>query len=301
MMKIFRMFGRSVRDALKSVKRNFSLSLASITCIAITLLIVSISLMASFNVKNFSRLIKDEVTMVVFMNLGTTQDDLAVFEEKLRDMENVETFQFKSSSKQKEELLEEDEFWESVFETLGEEESEIFHHSYLVKVKDIEKIGNTANEIKKITNVQLVNYGEGMVEQLISAFNLIEKIAFLIVAVLILVTIFLIVNTIKLTIFSRKREISIMRVVGASNWTIKNPFIIEGMILGAIGSILPILVTVYGYTALYNHFEGKLFSNLIQLISPVPFVFFISIAIFFLGIVVGMIGSNSAVRRYLKI
>lgn len=301
MMKIFRMFGRSIRDALKSVKRNFSLSLASITCIAITLLIVSISLMASFNVKNFSRLIKDEVTMVVFMNLGTTQDDLALFEEKLRDMENVETFQFKSSSKQKEELLEEDEFWESVFETLGEEESEIFHHSYLVKVKDIEKIGSTANEIKKITNVQLVNYGEGMVEQLISAFNLIEKIAFLIVAVLILVTIFLIVNTIKLTIFSRKREISIMRVVGASNWTIKNPFIIEGMILGAIGSILPILVTVYGYTALYNHFDGKLFSNLIQLISPVPFVFFISIAIFFLGIVVGMIGSNSAVRRYLKI
>lgn len=300
-MKIFRMFGRSVRDAFKSVKRNFSLSLASITCISITLLIVSIALVASFNVKNIARLIEDDVTMVVFMNLGTTQDDLNAFEKELNNIKNIDTYQFKSSKTQREEMEKEDSLWKSVFETMGEDASEMFHDSYLIRVKDINIIADTANEIKKINNVQLVRYGEGMVEQLVSAFDIVEKIAFIIVIILILVTVFLIVNTIKLTIFSRKREISIMRVVGASNLTIKIPFIVEGMILGLLGSIVPIFVTVYGYRTLYDHFDGKLFANIAQLISPSPFVIYISVAILVLGILVGMIGSNSAVRRYLKV
>ena len=156
---------------------------------------------------------------------------------------------------------------------------------YLVKVKDVTKIGKTADQIKNINNVSLVRYGEGMVEKLVNAFSSIQKVTYGIVIALILVTIFLIVNTIKLTISARKREIGIMRLVGASNFTIKTPFIVEGMILGALGSIVPILITLFGYTAFYTHFNGYLFSQLIQLIKPEPFIYSTSLIILVIGII----------------
>ncbi len=299
-MKPFRMFGRSIRDAFKSVGRNFTLSLASITCITITLLIVAMALIASFSVQNFSKEIKEDVTMVVFLKLEVEDDELKVFESELDKIENIDSYTLKTGEKQKEELIEEDPFWKSVLSTLGEEDK-VFHHSYLVKVKDILSINDTADKIKNITNAETVNYGEAMVKQLVSAFSLIEKITFVLVIVLVVVTIFLIVNTIKLTIFSRKREISIMRVVGASNITIKTPFVIEGMLIGILGSIIPIAITIYGYIALYDRFDGKLFSPLFQLIKPEPFVYMISLVILGLGIIVGMFGSARAVRKYLKV
>ena len=130
---------------------------------------------------------------------------------------------------------------------------------------------------------------------------MIQKGTIVAVIMLIIVTVFLIVNTIKLTIFSRKREISIMRLVGAGNFSIKMPFVIEGMVLGMIGSIIPILIVIYGYFALYKHFDGQLFSPLIKLISPEPFIYIVSLVILVIGIVVGMIGSYKAVRKYLKV
>ena len=167
---------------------------------------------------------------------------------------------------------------------------------------DINLINETATELENLPVVQVVNYGEGIVEQMVSVFDLVNKIAFLVVIILVIVTVFLIVNTIKLTIFSRRREISIMRVVGASNWTIKNPFIIEGFVIGLLGSIVPIILTVYGYTSFYNSLDdGHLFSSLIELLPPQPFVFFVSLAIVVIGVVVGMFGSGRAVRKYLKV
>ena len=138
-------------------------------------------------------------------------------------------------------------------------------------------------------------------EQLISVFDTVKKITVGIVVALVLVTAFLIANTIKITIFSRKREIEIMRLVGASNTNIKIPFILEGLFLGILGSIIPIGVTIYGYTALYNNFNGQLFSPFIKLIQPQPFIYLVSLVLLGIGILVGMFGSYRAVRKYLKI
>ena len=140
-----------------------------------------------------------------------------------------------------------------------------------------------------------------MVEQLVTVFDTIRKGTVGIVIALIIVTAFLIANTIKITIMSRKREIEIMRLVGASNINIKLPFIFEGLFLGIFGSIIPIIITIYGYSALYNHFDGKIFSDFIKLIAPTPFVYFISILLVAIGIIVGMFGSSRAVKKYLKI
>jgi cell division transport system permease protein len=121
------------------------------------------------------------------------------------------------------------------------------------------------------------------------------------VIALILVTAFLISNTIKITIFSRRQEISIMRLVGTSNTVIKLPFIVEGFTLGVIGSIIPILLTIFGYTFLYDYVGGNLFSELVVLVSPNSIVYTTSLVLLIVGGLVGMFGSLNAVRRYLKI
>ena len=197
-------------------------------------------------------------------------------------------------------MMDSSEVFSNIMSGWTEEENPL-QDTYLVKVKDIEKIGDTANEIKKIENVSLVKYGEGMVEQLVSFFDIVRKICIIAVVALIIVTAFLITNTIKITIFSRRREIEIMRLVGASNLNIKIPFIFEGLYLGIIGSIIPIITTTYGYNILYEKFNGQLFSEFIQLVEPTPFVYIVSAILLAIGVVVGMFGSLTAVKKYLKV
>lgn len=304
-MKIFRMFGRYIRDAFKSVTRNFSLSIAAISCISITLIIVGLSLLMSYNVKNFTKTIEKDVTIVVFLDKETTKEEAATIGEEIKKLSNIDensenSVVFKSKEQEKEEMMAESDVFDGVMSTWSEEDNPL-RDSYLVKVVDINEIKKTVDQIKKIDKVGIVDYGEGMIEQLVSSFELIEKITLIIVVILVIVTIFLIMNTIKLTIFSRQREISIMRLVGASNTTIKVPFIIEGMFIGIIGSIIPVIVIIYGYYAFYSHFGGQLFSALIKLVSPEPFVYLISVVVLLIGALVGMVGSGRAVRKYLKV
>lgn len=301
-MKLFRIFGMTIRDAFKSVFRNFSLSLASISCITITLVIVTISLIASINVNNFADLIKKDVTMVIFLDSDTTQEQESVIREQLLTIDNIneDSIEFQSKGQIKTEMAATDDTLNDIMGSWSEEENPL-KDTFLVQVDDINLIHDTAEEVKQIEYVSSVNYGEGMIERLISAFETVQMVSVWVVIALIVVTVFLIVNTIKLTIYSRKREISIMRVVGASNFTIKTPFVVEGMIFGALGSIIPILLTTYGYLAFYNHCDGQLFSPIIKLVSPEPFIYWVSLAVLVIGMIVGMIGSYQAVRKYLKI
>ncbi len=299
-MKFFRMLRRSIRDAFKSVFRNFSLSLASISCITITLIIVAISIIVTFNVQSFTREMEKDLTIVVFLDNDTTEEQVNDIRESLENMTNIESLTYQSKSAIKEEMSKENEVFNEVMSTWSEEDNPL-KDTFQVKVKDVEKISNTAERIEKLDKVSSVRYGEGMVDNLISAFEAAQNVSYGMVIALVLVTVFLIINTIKLTIFSRKREISIMRLVGASNFTIKTPFIVEGMVLGLFGSIIPILIVCFGYIALYNHFDGYLYSRMITLIEPEPFIYMVSGIVLVIGIIVGMIGSASAVRKYLKI
>lgn len=300
-MKFFRNIRRYFRDAMKSVIRNFSLSLASISCIAITLIVVGISIVLSYNVENMTDSIKKDVTMVVFLKSDTTEDEVKDIQKKITNMGNIEEIKFKSKKEYAEETKERDEVFSFIVDNWTDETNPLLD-SFLIKVKEVEEIKNTASSIKKIDKVELVNYGEDMVDQLITVFDVIRKVSIGAVVALILVTAFLIANTIKLAIFSRKTEIEIMRLVGASNISIKIPFIIEGSFIGILGSIIPIILMIYGYTSLYNYFDGKLFgSSLAMLIGPYPFIYLSSLLLLGIGIVVGMFGSYSAVKKYLKI
>lgn len=301
-MKAFRILKRSIRDSIKSVFRNFSLSLASISCITITLLVVAISIVLSYNVNNFTNIIEKNVTMVVFLDMDVDQDKVNSIQEDIKNIDYVDKKSVKFIDKMSiaNDMMETSDVLKSVMEDYTRETSPI-QDTFQLKVTDINKIDKVAKLIKKIDGVDLVKYGEEMVKKLVKAFDVVRKGCIYIVIALVLVTAFLIANTIKITIFSRRKEIEIMRLVGASNINIKIPFMLEGLFLGMLGAIIPILVTIIGYNKLYDHFDGVLFSKFIKLIKPEPFVYLISLTLLGIGMLVGMLGSVRAVRKYLKI
>lgn len=300
MMKLLRILTRNIRDSFKGVIRNFSLSLASISCITITLIVVSISIILSYNVNSFADNVEKDVTIVAFMDVDITDEEKDDVLERIREIKGIDSYTYQSKTDIAKDMMASSEDLRNVLSQYKEEDSPL-QPTYQVKVKKIEQISDIALKIKKINGVSSVKYGEGMVEQLVSVFDVIKKITFGIVIALIIVTAFLISNTIKITIFSRKKEIEIMRLVGASNINIKIPFIFEGLFLGLLGSIIPIIITTYGYLTLYKKFSGKLFSPFIKLISPTPFIYEISLALLVIGVLVGMYGSLKAVRKHLKI
>lgn len=302
-MKIFRIFFRDIRDSFKSVFRNFSLSIASISSITITLLVVAIAVILSQNVNNFASLVEKDVTIVTFLDVNITDEETNDVEDEIKELMKtgeVASYTYQSKTSIAKEMMESSEVFDNIMKDWTEEENPL-QSTFQIKVVNIEKIGEIANKIKKFEHVNNVKYGEGMVEQLISLFKIIRNVSVGAVVALILVTAFLIANTIKITIYSRKREIEIMRLVGASNLNIKIPFFFEGLILGLIGAIIPVCATVYGYVFLYRNFDGKLFSPFIKLIQPTPFVYYVSGLLLLVGMVVGMLGSLGAVKRYLKI
>ena len=297
-MRAFRIFVRSIRDAFKSVLRNFSLSFASIMCTTITLILVSVALICAANIENATKSIEDELSIVVYLDGEVTEEQINNIKADIDSQENVAEVIFKSNTEWKEEMSEYDDTFETVLNYLDENP---LMNSFIIRVNDVNHLSDTAEYVKSISGVDTVKYGEGMVDNIISAFNVVEKVVVVIVIALILVTAFLISNTIKLTIFSRRNAIEIMRLVGASNIAIKLPFIFEGFIIGVIGAIIPICITIYGYVILYGALNGHVFSNMIVLIEPYNFVFWVSLVLLILGAVVGMLGSLKAVKKYLKI
>ena len=299
-MKMFRIFGRNIRDSFKGVWRNLSLSLASVSCITITLIVVSIAIILSANVNNFTSQIEKDVTIVVFLDQEIEEDAIKNIRTKINQLQYVDNIEFKGKDDIADEMMESSETYQNIMANWTHEDNPL-QDTYLVKVSDINYISEVAKQIGKFEGVSVVKYGEGMVEELVSIFDIIKNVTIVIVVALILVTAFLIANTIKITIDSRRREIEIMRLVGASNINIKIPFIFEGLLLGILGSVIPILVTCYGYVALYTKLHGQLFSSIIKLLLPEPFIYYISGVLIVIGMVVGMFGSLRAVKKYLKI
>ncbi|MCI6932659.1 MAG: permease-like cell division protein FtsX [Tenericutes bacterium] len=302
-MRIFRIIGRSIQNAGKSILRNFSLSMASITCSIITLILVSIGMLLSYNINNITKNIENELTIVIFMDKNITTDELNKTKEDLNNIDNVKHVTFKSKEEIKNNMANENDTFNKIISTWEEGENPL-QDSFIIEVKDIKDINETATTIKNMEKVSLVKYGETTVNDLIKVFSAVKKITIGLVVGLILVTAFLINNTIKITIFSRKREIDIMRLVGTSNIVIKLPFFIEGFFIGFIGSLVPVLITIFGYSYAYNALNTVNLSNIMNiltLVSPGEVIYKVSLLLILIGTVIGAFSSVNAVRKYLTI
>ena len=297
-MKAFRIIGRSIRDAFKSVFRNFSLSMASILCATITLLVVSISLIIAGNVNNATNDLESELSIIVYLEKDASENDANFLESTIKKIDGVKTVTYKSKDEWKMEMSEYNSSFGTIFDNYDENP---LLDSFAIRVSDVKKLDTITEEIRKMDKVESANYGEDTVDTIISVFDVVEKVTLIVVIALIFVTAFLITNTIKLTIYSRRNEIEIMRLVGASNIAIKMPFVFEGFIIGILGSLIPVIISIYGYIIAYEKLNGHIITDLIKLISPYNFIFLISLAIIALGALIGMFGSLRAVRKYLKI
>lgn len=304
-MKAFRIFRRNVASAFKSIFRNFSLSIASVTCTIITLIIVSIAVIFSANINNFTKDLEKTLTIIAYVDKDATEEEVNLVKSRLLEIRNIKSDEllYKDKETIKEETLKKTDKNSTLYAVMSSwsKESNPLESEFIITVKDVNELSKTAEAIESINNVTNVQYSESIVEKMVSVFDIIEKITLVIMSGLLFVTILLICNTIKLTIFARRNEIEIMRLVGISNFVIKLPFVIEGLFLGIFGSIVPIVASVWGYTFLYDKLEGYLFTNFIKMIEPFPFTIYLSVLLLIVGAVVGMIGSYSTVRKYLKI
>ena len=276
--------------------------MASIACTTVTLILVGIALFLSYNVREVTTNLERELTIVVYLKKETTEEEKVAIQndlELLKSAENkVESYKLKTSEEWKAEMKKESVALESTLDYL---ESNPLLDSIIVKVTDVKELAPLAEKLRKYEYVSSASYGEGMIENILGIFDAISFGTVAIVVALVLVTAFLINNTIKLTIFARSEEIEIMRLVGASNMAIKLPFLFEGFILGVLGSILPIILSVYGYIILFDKSGGYVFTKIITLTKPFPFVLYVSGFLLVIGSLVGMVGSYRAVRKYLKI
>lgn len=304
-MKAIRIFTRNVGNAFKSIFRNFSLSIASIICTTITLIIVAIAIIFSANVNNFTKDIENTLTILVFVDKNATEDDITLLKSRIIEIKNIRSDEliYKDKETLKEETMKNTDESSALYSIMKSwtEETNPLESEFIVSVKDVEDLKNTVSALKKIDKVSNVQYSEDVVDNMIPVFDVVKKVTLVIILGLIIVTVFLICNTIKLTIFARKNEIEIMRLVGTSNFVIKLPFVIEGLFLGIIGSIIPIALTIWGYIFAFDRLEGHLFTNYIKMITPIPFALYTSIVLLAIGGIVGMFGSYITVRKYLKI
>lgn len=275
-----------------------SLSVAAIACSTITLILVALAIILSYNVREVTNNLEKELTIVAYLKQDSDNEKIEELKKDLKNMSNVESFVFKSKDEWKLEMKKESETLNITLDYLS---TNPLLDSFIIKVKNVNDLKDTTEKIRKYEIISSAEYGEGMVENLIGAFDIISKGMVIMVLALVVVTAFLISNTIKLTIFSRKNEIEIMRLVGTSNIAIKLPFIFEGFILGILGSVIPVIVTIYGYIIFYDKLGGHVFSNIITLVEPIGFVFIVALIILAIGSVVGMLGSYRAVRKYLKV
>lgn len=297
-MKAFRVVSRSIRDSFKSVFRNFSLSMASVICITITLVLVALAIIVSVNVNHVTKTMEEELTIVAYVNSEASDSEVKDIENKIKNLNGVKNLVYKSKEEWR---LEMKSYSETLEITLDYLETNPLLDSFIVTVNDTNDLAPVAKEIRAISGIKNANYGEGMVEEIISVFDVIKTVTIVMVLSLIVVTAFLISNTIKLTIFSRRSEIEIMRFIGGSNIAIKLPFIFEGLLLGIIGSLVPIIVTIYGYIIAYEKLGGTVSFGVIELVKPMPFILYTALVLIIIGAIVGMFGSARAVRKYLKI
>ena len=299
-MKAFRILKSNIVESFQGVFRNFSLSMASISCITITLLLVGFSILLTENVNYFTKGVEEDLTVVVFLDRKIDEEAIGHVKTKIEMLDNIKEIEFDSKNDVKESMQADSEVFNSILAQYTDETNPL-QDTFLVKVKDINEIGKTADEISKIENVDIVKYGEGSVEELIKIFDLVKKIMYAVVIALVIVTAFLISNTIKITIQSRSREIEIRRLVGASNAFIRQPFFFEGIILGFLGAIVPVTGCCFGYKYLYDKMGGRIFTDIIRLVTPGSVTKLLVVSLFAIGVVVGAFGSYRAVRKYLKI
>ncbi len=293
------MISRPIKEGFSGVGRHLAMSISSAIAVTITLIIISLFMIFSFNVQNFTKNIESSMEISVMVAYDS-EDKEDTIKQQIEAIDGVKTVTFSDKAQEFQYYIDsfEDEATKEAFEPFRDDNP--MHDAFYVEAESGDQITEIAKIIQNIDGVSEVNYGGQSTVSMVDTMSAIRKIGGFLVAGLTILAIFLIQNTIKLTISARKDEITIMRNVGATNSFIRSPFVIEGIIIGVLGAIIPVGLTIWGYTFLYKQTGGFIVSNMFKLVKPNPFIYYVGGILLGLGVVVGLIGSILSVNRYLR-
>lgn len=288
------------KEGIKGIWRNRIMGIISVGSVTASLLVLGLFLIVAVNVDNASKAVEDQITVEVF--LLDEIDEVRVFQigETLKSMDNVQGVRYVSKEEALEKMVE--AFGDKKYLLEIYKDDHPFPRSYVIKPIDLESIDTLADEINNIEGIEEVKTGTEVVRKIVTSTYFLRISLLTIILILAFVSIFIISNTIKLSVVSRRKEINIMKYIGATDAFIKVPFFIEGMILGFIGSLLAVLILGYGYKSIINFANQEFYSLFAFYLIPFEkLINDLTSLLIALGVGIGAMGSVFSIRKFLKV
>lgn len=296
---IFRRFIRHIKEGFIGVKRHFAMAFSSAMAVMITLTMVGVFGVLAVNVAYLSQEIEQSISLVGLIKYDVTDiTQINTMKTQIEKMDGVINVEYRTKDQ-------EFDFYNEQYPDMIEfselyREDNPFHDTFIIYLKDGTNMSSIKNDVIKINGIDSVEDGGSNTYTLINVLHSARLVGGVLVIALVVLATYLIYNTIKVTIATRKDEIGIMRNVGAKNGYIRAPFLVEGIIVGIMGSIIPIALVVYGYIKLFNMTNGVL-AGVMSLVPIFPFILILSGALLIIGVFVGFIGSYISVCKYLRL
>jgi len=296
-MKIFSKTAYLLKEGVKSIFTHGFMSFASASIILACLVIMGSFALLSYNISSIIGDLEKENQIIAFVDENLSEYFARALEADILSVSNVEHVEFVTKEEAYENFAREVE-GQASFEGL---DADTFRHRYIIYVTNIEETAQTAAAVQRVEGIAEVSTHLDVVRGFIRARDIINVITLVLAAILFVVSVFIMTNTIKLATFVRREEIAIMKMVGANNAFIRFPFVVEGLLLGGIGSGLAFMVEWGLYKLVIEQVAGSTAS---QLVTMVPFAVFqlpMLVAYLGVGVFVGVFGSLIAIRNYLKV
>ncbi|RTR36339.1 ABC transporter permease [Robertmurraya yapensis] len=290
---------RHIKESLRNLGRNGWMTFASVSAVTVTLMLVGVFFVIMMNLNKVATDIEEDVRIRVHVDIAATEEDQQALKSKIQQIADVDTVEYSSKEAELDNLI----------ASLGEEgeafklfeQDNPLYDVFIVKTKEPEQLEKVAKQIEKFEFASKVKYGQDDVNKLFSFIKTSRNVGLILIVGLLFTAMFLISNTIKITIVARRREIEIMRLVGATNSFIRWPFFMEGIMIGILGSVIPIVLISTLYTYSYDYISAKLEGHFIQLLEMNPFMYQVAGLLILLGAFIGIWGSLMSVRKFLKI
>ena len=273
------------------------MSFASVGTVAVSLFVMGVFLILVMNMNRLASALESEVQINVYLSDELTTPEIEGIEEELNDMQGIETVVYVNKSEAKERLSE--RLGEQKYLLNAFDEHNPLPNSFEITVKRPDMVQTAAQNIAAIEGVEEVKYGQDVVEHLFDMTRLLRIFGLILMVMLAGATVFIISNTIRLTVFARRKEIAIMKYVGATDWFIRWPFLLEGMVLGFVGGV----VATFALRSFYAAMAAKIYGTLafFPLLPQYPFMNYVSTALLLSGMLVGMIGSTISLKRFMEV
>lgn len=297
MISFFRLLPYHIKSAIQGLVRHSATAFSAISAVTMTLILMALFMILTGNITSFTRNIESDFRIHVSIDAVQNESDIIELQQKVESIPGVKTVEFSSKDQELAKLKEENS---AIFGMYEEGDANPLRDVFIIETatpEDIEPVTATLNTTEGIKKAE---YGGDGVSVMVDMFKALRNGGFIFVGALSLLAVFLISTTIKMTIYARYKEIGIMRNVGATNGFIRVPFIIEGLVIGLIGSLIPCIFTYFGYSYLYQILNGQFLSNMLVMQEVHPFALNICYILLGCGVFVGMLGSFMAVSKYLR-